>query len=164
MGVIKKVTPSSQWCVDTYVAKISQPLRELLTSKHSWTWGPDQQSAFSNIKWPRKSPANKELVPYWRVRASLSICNNLLLYNDCIVVPSALQAATLQCLHEGHQSIQRCHMRARISVWWSNISKQIEQMITNCQTCTKDVPRMLSTIKSQDANTPTRVPMASDWI
>ena len=32
------------------LAEITQPLRELLTSKRSWTWGPDQQSAFSNIK------------------------------------------------------------------------------------------------------------------
>ena len=97
-----------------------------------------QVITFCQSQWPQKSPANKELVPYWRVRASLSICNNLLLYNDRIVVPSALQANTLQCLHEGHQGIQRCRMRARISVWWPNISKQIEQMIAKCQVCAKD--------------------------
>ena len=29
-------------------------------------------------------------------------------------------------------------MRARILVWWPNISKQIEQMIAKCQVCAKD--------------------------
>ena len=37
--------------------------------------------------WPTKLPVNEDLIPYWRVKASLSICNNLLLYNDRIVVP-----------------------------------------------------------------------------
>ena len=46
--------------------------------------------------WPKKRPVNEDLIPYWRVKASLSICNNLLLYNDRIVVPSALQEVTLQ--------------------------------------------------------------------
>ena len=32
------------------LAEISQPLRQLLTVKSSWTWGPAQQSAFQNIK------------------------------------------------------------------------------------------------------------------
>jgi len=82
---------------------------------------------------------NKELIPYWRVRASLSICNNLLLYNDRIVVPLSLQEVTLQRIHEGHQGIQRCRLRVKTSVWWPNISVQIEQMIHHCHTCAKDV-------------------------
>ena len=32
------------------LAKITQPLRELLSSKKTWLWGPDQQSAFSEVK------------------------------------------------------------------------------------------------------------------
>ena len=89
--------------------------------------------------WPTKRPVNADLIPYWRVKASLSICNNLLLYNDRIVVPSALQEVTLQRLHAGHQGIQRCRLRATRSVWWPNISKQIDQMIHHCQVCAKDV-------------------------
>ena len=46
--------------------------------------------------WPDKRPINKDLIPYWRVRASLLICNNLLLYNDRIVVPTVLQEVKLQ--------------------------------------------------------------------
>ena len=32
------------------LAEITQPLRELLSSKKTWLWGPDQQSAFSEVK------------------------------------------------------------------------------------------------------------------
>ena len=31
------------------LAKNTQPLRELLSSKKTWLWGPDQQSAFSEV-------------------------------------------------------------------------------------------------------------------
>ena len=92
---------------------------------------------FCQSQWPQKSPTNNNLVPYWRVRAALTVCDNLLLYNDRIVVPFSLQAATLHRLHEGHQGIQRCRMLARVSVWWPNISKEIQQMINDCQTCVK---------------------------
>ena len=32
------------------IAEISQPLRELLSPKRAWTWGPDQDSSFDQIK------------------------------------------------------------------------------------------------------------------
>ena len=32
------------------LAELGQPLRELLSSKNTWTWGPEQERAFSNMK------------------------------------------------------------------------------------------------------------------
>ena len=32
------------------IAKISQPLRELLSNKSAWVWGPDQERSFAEIK------------------------------------------------------------------------------------------------------------------
>ena len=32
------------------IAEITQPLRELLSSKRAWLWGPDQEKAFASIK------------------------------------------------------------------------------------------------------------------
>ena len=43
-------------------------------------------------------------------------------------------------------------MRARILVWWPNISKQIEQMIAKCQVCAKD------TIYHKEPMMPTPLP------
>ena len=56
--------------------------------------------------WPKKQSAiPSSIVPYWTVRNFLTIHNNLLLYNNRIVVPLSLQNETLQKLHEGHQGI-----------------------------------------------------------
>jgi len=32
-----------------HLAKISQPMRELLSTRQSWTWGPDQQAALTQV-------------------------------------------------------------------------------------------------------------------
>jgi len=61
--------------------------------------------------------------------------NGLLLYDQRIVVPASLQQETLEKLHTGHQGIQRCRLRAQSSVWWPNISSQIQSLIQNCPTC-----------------------------
>ena len=106
---------------------------------------------FCQSQWPQKSPEKINLVPYCGVRATLTVCNNLLLYNDRIVVPFSLQAATLQRLYEGHQGIQRCRTLARVLSPWPNISKEIQHMINDCQTFAKDItyhkePLMLSAL------------------
>ena len=46
-----------------------------------------------------------------------------------------MQASTLEKLHEGHQGIQRCRLRAQESVWWPGISSQIKDKIQRCPTC-----------------------------
>ena len=94
---------------------------------------------YCQSNWPEKHNITGNIRPYWKVRASLSICNKLLLYNNRIVVPLSLQDITMQRLHDGHQGIQRCRLRAKTSVWWPGIAQQIEQMIHQCQTCAKDV-------------------------
>ena len=56
----------------------------------------DQDSACSMAKeccrsgWPLKGRVGQELAPLWKVRGSLTICDDLLLYNGRIVVPHSL--------------------------------------------------------------------------
>ena len=38
------------------IAEMSQPLRELLSTKKTWLWGPQQESAFSQIKFELMKP------------------------------------------------------------------------------------------------------------
>jgi len=49
-----------------------------------------------------------------------------------------LQQEILQKLHEGHQGIVKTQLRARTSVWWPGVSKQIQRFIQNCNTCCKN--------------------------
>ena len=38
----------------------------------------------------------------------------------------------------GHQGIQRCRLRANISVWWLGISHESENLVKQCPTCARD--------------------------
>lgn len=91
--------------------------------------------------WPQKSPPNPVLGPYWRARSSLSLQNGLLLYNQRIVIPRSLQKETLESIHQGHQGITRCRLRAKISVWWPGISSHISEMVEKCHICARDAER-----------------------
>ena len=61
----------------------------------------------------------------------------LLLFGKRIIVPKALQAETLAKLHQDHQGIERCRLRATEAVWWPGISVHIENMIKRCPECIK---------------------------
>ncbi len=69
----------------------------------------------------------------------LSLCGDLLMYNHRIVIPAALRKDILNKIHEGHQGVERCRMRARQSVWWPGVSSQIQQLVENCSECAKHV-------------------------
>ena len=61
--------------------------------------------------WPRKHLLQSKVIPYWKLRSSLTMCNNLLLYNNRIIIPTSLQKDVMKRIHEGHQGIERCRMR-----------------------------------------------------
>lgn len=44
---------------------------------------------------------------------------------------------TLGKMHRGHQGIQKCRLRAKSSVWWSGISKEIDNFVSSCPECKK---------------------------
>ena len=60
------------------------------------------------------------------------------MYKERIVVPKSLQTETLRKLHDGHQGIIRCRLRAKISVWWPGLSQQLTQLVKNCSDCARE--------------------------
>ena len=56
------------------------------------------------------------------------------------MIPVSLQASTLHKLHQGHQGIQRCRLRANSAVWWLGISRQISELVSQCPQCCQDAP------------------------
>ena len=66
-------------------------------------------------EWPAKQSLDKELKPYLDARHKISMDGklDLLLNESRIIVPLSMQASTLDKLHEGHQGIQRCRLRAQ---------------------------------------------------
>ena len=43
----------------------------------------------------------------------------------------------LDKIHTGHQGITKCRERARQSVWWPGLSKQLEELVRSCPECVK---------------------------
>ena len=85
--------------------------------------------------WPNKVSLNEVTVPYWEACGNLTLHNNLLLYDTRIVIPAPKQQEILRKIHEGHQGIQRCRLRAKLSVWWPQLSAHI---IKSCPHCVKE--------------------------
>jgi transposase InsO family protein len=99
-------------------------------------------SNYSKNGWPNKGDIDPDIKQYWQEQGNLTIHDNLLLYSGRVVVPKALQKITLAKIHQGHQGIQRCRLRAKMSVWWPGISKDIEEFVKRCPVCVKNsVPR-----------------------
>ena len=88
---------------------------------------------FCQTQWPTQSNISNDIKPYWTIRNELSICEGLLLRDNRIVVPTTMQTDVLQRLHDGHQGLVKCNLRARNSVWWPGIKTTIQQ----CHTCSK---------------------------
>ena len=95
-----------------------------------------QVKEFCRSGWPDKT--TKELRPYWEARNSLTLTTRrLLLYDNRIVIPQAQQKETLLKIHQGHQGIQKCRLRARAAVWWPGWSRDVSTMVNNCHSCSK---------------------------
>ena len=87
--------------------------------------------------WPERNKVASSAKPYISVANELSVCNGLLLRGDRIVIPLSIRQEILGKLHCGHQGITKCRERARQSVWWPGINKEIETMIQKCLVCCK---------------------------
>ena len=117
--------PASSQCLDIYSsAQDSDPTCQV--------------KQFCKDGWPAKQQLDPEVRLYWKVRESLTIHDNLLLFNHCIVVPPSLRQVTLSKIHMGHQGIERCRMRVRELVWWPGVTSQMAQMVQNCEVCSKE--------------------------
>ncbi len=68
-------------------------------------------------------------------RMHLSVSEGLLLYDSRIVIPDNMKAEILNSIHHGHQGITKCIERARQSVWWHGITKDIKDMVSRCTHC-----------------------------
>ena len=60
--------------------------------------------------WPDRSSLPDIIKPYWKYQGDLSVHDNLLLFQNRIVIPKEHQKEILQKLHNGHQGIQRCSL------------------------------------------------------
>lgn len=86
--------------------------------------------------WPNKRAECPEFLhPYWNYRDELTVADGLVLKGTRIVIPKTLQPDVLRQLHYAHQGAEKCKLRAKGSVFWANISADIENMVKSCAPC-----------------------------
>ena len=91
--------------------------------------------AYCQEGWPDRSQLNGTINQYWPYRAEFTQVEGLLMYGTRIVVPTSLRLDILDRLHEGHQGITKCRLRAQQSVWWPGLSRQVTELVENCRIC-----------------------------
>ena len=63
--------------------------------------------------------------------------NGIVFYEDRIIVPRTLRQEIIQNLHTGHFGMEKCKSRARQSIYWPNLTRDIEDCVRKCATCDK---------------------------
>ncbi|XP_064096544.1 uncharacterized protein K02A2.6-like [Macrobrachium nipponense] len=61
--------------------------------------------------------------------------DDLIVYGVRLLIPKSLRRETLECLHDGHQGIDRTKRRVRQTVYWPKIDRDIENMVSSCIKC-----------------------------
>ena len=90
--------------------------------------------------WPTYMPESPLIKQYWTDREHLTIVDDLLLFDSRIVIPRQMRIEMLEHIHEGHLGIVKCQALASFSIWWPHISKDIEDLVQNRDTCAKHRP------------------------
>ena len=84
-----------------------------------------QITEFWQSGWPDKKSLSVTVQPYFPMAAEFSVEGGLLMRGSRIVIPPALRKELLDKIHEGHQGITKCRERARQSVWWPGLSREL---------------------------------------
>lgn len=89
-------------------------------------------------KWPDIGKLTAPVKAYWPDRALLTVHDGLLLRGSRLVIPTVMRNSVLEVIHKGNQGVSRCRERAREAVWWPGLSSQLNELVRNCKTCTKE--------------------------
>ena len=98
--------------------------------------------------WPAFMAHTPLLRPYWERRSHFATIDDLLLYDERIVIPRCMLLETLKIIHEGHLGISKCRARPNTDVWRPGLSKEICEMDSTCHTCAKVRPEPKETLMS----------------
>ena len=91
---------------------------------------------YINIGWPcERRMLPQELHLYWNFQDELSVQDGLATKRSRLLRLSTLRWKKLEQIHEGHQVIEKCMLKARDSVFWPGISDDIWEAVEKCAIC-----------------------------
>lgn len=95
-----------------------------------------QIKQYCESQWPRSDKKlTNDLKMYYKLREQIYLCNNLLFLDSKIIVPHILRHEMLSLVHQPHFGIQKTKLRMRQLFYWPTLSKDVESLVLNCETC-----------------------------
>ncbi|XP_055890819.1 uncharacterized protein K02A2.6-like [Biomphalaria glabrata] len=86
--------------------------------------------------WPKiKTQVHETVKVYWSFKDSIHEENGILFYENRIIIPSSMRNEIFDKLHTGHFGLEKTRSKARQSVYWPGLSKDIVSTIMKCATC-----------------------------
>lgn len=90
-------------------------------------------------------PSNKTSVPYnlrpfFPVKDRLALDDELIVCGQRLLIPQSLRKDILVKLSHMHQGATKMKQRARLSVYWPNLDRDIDQHCLTCQPCQAALP------------------------
>ena len=83
--------------------------------------------------------------PYLPFRDGYFVHNGVVLYYDRIVIPLSLRRKVLSILHSAHQGVSAIERRARATVFWPGMTKDIRAVRSSCVYCNRNAPSQAAT-------------------
>ena len=80
------------------------------------------------------------LQPYWCHRNKLSIVDDVIMFDNRVLIPPTLRQEVLDSLHSAHQGVTGMGNRARATVFWSDISSALQTTRDSCEPCDRIAP------------------------
>ena len=91
-------------------------------------------------------PSEKESIPdpdvasFWTHRNSLHVHDDVVMFRDRVVIPPSLRKTVLESIHAAHQGSSSMQLTAESTVFWPNITKDIESTRQFCKPCNRNAP------------------------
>ena len=82
--------------------------------------------------WPKQDNICGE---FSKIKNDLSLYEGAVLFRNRVIIPSKLRKEILDILHIGHNGILAMKEEARKTIFWPNISLDIEEKVKNCNNC-----------------------------
>ena len=85
--------------------------------------------------WPYVKLMSLSVKPYYYVRDELSVCNDIVMRNERIVVPEDLTSRFINLAHETHPGMTKTKQRLRSLYWWPLMDTHVENFVKHCTLC-----------------------------
>jgi len=80
--------------------------------------------------------AKKRFADLYQRREEMSLApDNIIFIKDLMLIPPSCRKTVLEYLHQGHMGRDKMKSLARLSCWWSDINRNIEDYVRECTKC-----------------------------